>query len=49
MGDVVSLVEKAQDVFDEKSAIQMQKKMLGNTFSLADYKDQLKQFLVRLY
>ena len=43
MGDVVSLVEKAQDVFDEKSAMQMQKKMLGNTFSLADFKDQLKQ------
>ena len=43
MGDVVSLVEKAQDVFDEKSAIQMQKKMLGNTFSLADFKDQLIQ------
>ena len=43
MGDVVSLVEKAQDVFDEKSAMQMQRKMLGNTFSLADFKDQLKQ------
>lgn len=43
MGDVVSLVEKAQDVFDEKSAMQMQKKMLGNTFSLADFKDQLMQ------
>jgi len=43
MGDVVSLVEKAQDVFDEKSAMQMQKKMFGNTFSLADFKDQLKQ------
>jgi signal recognition particle subunit SRP54 len=43
MGDVVSLVEKAQDVFDEKSTMQMQKKMLGNTFSLADFKDHLKQ------
>ena len=43
MGDVVSLVEKAQDVFDEKSAIQMQKKMLKNTFSLADFKNQLLQ------
>ena len=43
MGDVVSLVEKAQDVFDEKSTMQIQKKMLGNTFSLADFKDQLKQ------
>jgi len=43
MGDVVSLVEKAQDVFDEKSAMQMQKKMLKDTFSLADFKDQLLQ------
>ena len=43
MGDVVSLVEKAQDVFDEKSALEMQSKMLGNTFSLADFKDQLIQ------
>ncbi len=43
MGDVVSLVEKAQDVFDEKSALEMQSKMLGNTFSLSDFKDQLIQ------
>ena len=43
MGDVVSLVEKAQDVFDEKSVLEMQSKMLGNTFSLADFKDQLIQ------
>lgn len=43
MGDVVSLVEKAQDVFDEKSAMQMQMKMLKNTFSLSDFKDQLLQ------
>ena len=43
MGDVVTLVEKAQDVFDEKSALEMQSKMLGNTFSLADFKDQLIQ------
>jgi signal recognition particle subunit SRP54 len=43
MGDVVSLVEKAQGVLDEQSAIQMQKKMLGNTFSLSDFKDQLMQ------
>jgi signal recognition particle subunit SRP54 len=43
MSDVVSLVEKAQGVFDEKSTIQMQKKMFGNTFSLSDFKDQLMQ------
>jgi signal recognition particle subunit SRP54 len=43
MGDIVSFVEKAQDVFDEKSAMNMQEKMLKNTFSLADFKDQMLQ------
>jgi signal recognition particle subunit SRP54 len=43
MGDVVSLVEKAQSVIDEKSAEKMQKKMLSNSFTLADFKEQLKQ------
>jgi len=43
MGDVVSLVERAQEVFDEKSALKLQSKMLGNTFTLSDFNDQLKQ------
>src|SRR5690606_3069795 len=34
MGDVLTLVEKAQEVYDEKEAKQLKKKMLGNTFDL---------------
>ena len=41
MGDVVSLVEKAQEAFDEKEAARLQKKMEKNTFDLQDYLDQL--------
>jgi signal recognition particle subunit SRP54 len=41
MGDIVSLVEKAQSVVDEEQAIKMQQKMAKNTFDLQDYLDQL--------
>jgi len=41
MGDIVSLVEKAQSVVDENAAIRMQEKMAKNTFDLQDYLDQL--------
>lgn len=43
MGDVVSLVEKAQAAIDEKSAIEMQEKLLADEFTLADFLDQLRQ------
>ncbi|NQU66820.1 MAG: signal recognition particle protein [Candidatus Marinimicrobia bacterium] len=43
MGDVVSLVEKAQDVVDEKEAHRLQNKLLQNTFTLDDFRSQLKQ------
>ena len=42
MGDIVSLVEKAQEVFDEEQAIKMQQKMAKNTFDLQDYLEQLE-------
>jgi signal recognition particle subunit SRP54 len=42
MGDVVSLVEKAQEVMDEKSAEQQMEKMLQDRFSLEDFLAQLK-------
>lgn len=42
MGDVVSLVEKAQEAFDEKEAARLQKKMEKNTFDLSDYLAQLE-------
>ncbi|OPY72714.1 MAG: Signal recognition particle protein [Syntrophorhabdus sp. PtaU1.Bin050] len=43
MGDVISLVEKAQDVFDEKQAIELEKKLRKDEFTLEDFRDQLKQ------
>ena len=43
MGDVVSLVEKAQDAFNMESSEKLQKKMLSNTFTLADFQEQLNQ------
>jgi len=43
MGDVVSLVEKAQDVVDEKEAQRLQNKLIQNTFTLDDFRSQLKQ------
>jgi signal recognition particle subunit SRP54 len=43
MGDVVSLVEKAQELFDEKEAKELEKKIRKDEFTLEDFKDQLKQ------
>jgi signal recognition particle subunit SRP54 len=43
MGDVVSLVEKAQETIDEREALRMQEKMAKNTFDLQDYLDQLNR------
>ncbi len=43
MGDVVSIVEKAQDIFDVENTEKLHKKMLTNTFTLADFQEQLCQ------
>ena len=43
MGDVLTLVEKAQLAVDEKYAQDLEKKIRKNEFSLEDFKDQLKQ------
>lgn len=43
MGDVVSLVEKAQEQFDEEQAKKLQKKLAKNQFTLADFYDQIQQ------
>jgi signal recognition particle subunit SRP54 len=43
MGDVLSLIEKAQDKFDEKEAVQLEKKLRRNEFDLEDFRSQLKQ------
>ena len=43
MGDVVSLVEKAQSIVDEKSTKELEDRILKNEFSLIDFQDQIKQ------
>ena len=42
-GDVVSIVEKAQDIFDEDQTKDFQTKLVKNTFDLDDFKMQLQQ------
>lgn len=41
MGDVVSLVEKAQEVYDQEEALELEQKMVDESFSLQDYLDQI--------
>ena len=43
MGDVVSLVEKAQEQFDEKQARELHKKIARNQFTINDFYEQLQQ------
>ncbi len=43
MGDVVSLVERAQEQYDEQEARRLQKKILKNQFDFNDFRDQLAQ------
>jgi signal recognition particle subunit SRP54 len=42
MGDVVSLVEKAQEIISQEDALKLQKKMEKETFTLEDWLDQLR-------
>ncbi|MBU1100628.1 MAG: signal recognition particle protein [Bacteroidetes bacterium] len=41
-GDIVSLVEKAQEQFDEKEAEQLEKKLMSNKFDFEDFLGQIK-------
>ena len=43
MGDIVSLVERAQEVFDEKQALELEEKMSKNNFSYNDFIKMQKQ------
>lgn len=43
MGDVLTLIEKAEASFDEKKAVEMAEKLRKNKFTLSDYYDQLTQ------
>ena len=43
MGDVLSLIEKAQQSYDEKQAEELERKMREQKFTLADFLDQFRQ------
>ena len=43
MGDVLSLIEKAEQAYDEKKAVELEKKLRESTFTLDDYLDQFAQ------
>ena len=43
MGDVLSLIEKAEKAFDAKKAAELEEKLRSNKFTLQDYYDQLVQ------
>jgi len=43
MGDVLTLIEKAEQAFDEKKAQEMTEKMMKNKLTLSDYYEQLTQ------
>ena len=43
MGDVLTLIEKAEQSFDEKKALEMTERLKQNKFTFTDYLDQLEQ------
>jgi len=43
MGDVLSIIEKAQETFDEKQAMELARKFREDTFTLEDFRGQLRQ------
>ena len=43
MGDMLTLIEKAQQSFDEKKALEAAEKLRANRFTLSDYLDQMNQ------
>lgn len=43
MGDVLSLIEKAEQSFDEKKALELEKKIRESSFTLTDFMEQFKQ------
>ena len=43
MGDILSFIEKASTEIDPKKAVEMQRKLIDNEFTLEDFRDQLRQ------
>jgi len=43
MGDILSFIEKAEQAIDKKQAVEIQRKLIENDFTLEDFRDQLRQ------
>jgi signal recognition particle subunit SRP54 len=43
MGDILSLIEKAESAFDKKAAMELERKLRKEEFTLEDFRDQLRQ------
>jgi signal recognition particle subunit SRP54 len=43
MGDILSLIERAESAFDKKTAMELERKLRKEEFTLEDFRDQLKQ------
>ncbi len=43
MGDILSLIERAEGAFDKKAALELERKLRKEEFTLEDFRDQLKQ------
>jgi signal recognition particle subunit SRP54 len=43
MGDILSLIERAEGAFDKKAAMELERKLRKEEFTLEDFRDQLKQ------
>ena len=43
MGDVLSLIEKAEEAIDQKQAVELERKLRTDSFTLEDFRDQLRQ------
>src|ERR1700683_275474 len=43
MGDMLSFIEKAEEAIDKKQAVEMQRKLIDNEFTLDDFRNQIRQ------
>jgi len=43
MGDILSLIERAESAFDKKTAMELERKLRKEEFTLEDFRDQLRQ------
>jgi signal recognition particle subunit SRP54 len=46
MGDILSFIEKAEEAIDKKKAVEMQRKLIENDFTLEDFREELKDVKV---